>query len=191
MVMREYDVIVAGAGNAALSAAVAAREHGAASVLVLEKAPRAMRGGNTHWAGAVLRFAFDDPRELEPLLPAVGGFLAVSLACPGRCRGVLYLCRAAGDEPFGPQELEAVQAVSHFLEQGSLFEEARSALDDLAIAGHARPLHRLDLGALGELGPDVLGGVHGLPKMKNGSGTKFWLTPATWPRLLTVNATLS
>jgi tricarballylate dehydrogenase len=30
-----------------------------------------MRGGNTHWAGAVLRIAFDDPHELEPLLPGV------------------------------------------------------------------------------------------------------------------------
>jgi tricarballylate dehydrogenase len=69
--MREYDVIVAGAGNAALSAAVAAHEHGARRVLVLEKAPRAMRGGNTHWAGAVLRFSFDEPRELAPLLPGV------------------------------------------------------------------------------------------------------------------------
>jgi tricarballylate dehydrogenase len=69
--MQEYDVIVVGAGNAALSAAVSAHEHGARRVLVLEKAPRAMRGGNTHWAGAVLRIAFDDPRELAPLLPDV------------------------------------------------------------------------------------------------------------------------
>ena len=36
----EYDIIVAGAGNAALSAAIAARDAGA-SVLVLEKAPMA------------------------------------------------------------------------------------------------------------------------------------------------------
>jgi len=42
-----------GAGNAALSAAVSAKENGAKRVLVLEKAPREMRGGNTHWAGAV------------------------------------------------------------------------------------------------------------------------------------------
>src|SRR5262249_56301151 len=46
-------------------------ENGAARVLVLEKAPREMRGGNTHWSGAVLRFAFDDARELAPLLPDV------------------------------------------------------------------------------------------------------------------------
>jgi tricarballylate dehydrogenase len=69
--MRDYDVIVVGAGNAALAAAVSAHEHGARSILVLEKAPREMRGGNTHWAGAVLRMAFDDPRELAPLLPGI------------------------------------------------------------------------------------------------------------------------
>jgi tricarballylate dehydrogenase len=65
----EYDVIVVGAGNAALAAAVSARENGAERVVVLEKAPRAMRGGNTHWSGGVLRFAFDDPREIGPLVP--------------------------------------------------------------------------------------------------------------------------
>jgi tricarballylate dehydrogenase len=67
--MDEYDVIVVGAGNAALAASVSAKENGAERVLVLEKAPREMRGGNTHWSGGVLRFAFDDPRELGPLVP--------------------------------------------------------------------------------------------------------------------------
>ena len=67
----DYDVIVVGAGNAALAAAVSAKESGAERVLVLEKAPREMRGGNTHWSGGVLRFAFDDPREIEVLLPGV------------------------------------------------------------------------------------------------------------------------
>ncbi len=69
--MQDYDVIVVGAGNAALAASVSAKENGAERVLVLEKAPREMRGGNTHWSGGVLRFAFDDPREIGPLLPGV------------------------------------------------------------------------------------------------------------------------
>jgi tricarballylate dehydrogenase len=30
-----------------------------------------MRGGNTHWSGGILRFAFDNPRDIEPLLPGV------------------------------------------------------------------------------------------------------------------------
>ena len=69
--MTQYDVIVVGAGNAALAAAVSAKENGAERVVVLEKAPREMRGGNTHWSGGVLRFAFDDPREIAPLLPGI------------------------------------------------------------------------------------------------------------------------
>ena len=41
-----YDVLVAGGGNAALCAAITARQAGA-SVLLLEHAPRAFRGGNS------------------------------------------------------------------------------------------------------------------------------------------------
>ena len=69
--MADYDVIVVGAGNAGLAAAMSAREAGAERVLVLEKAPREMRGGNTHWSGGVFRFAFGQPRDIEPLLPDV------------------------------------------------------------------------------------------------------------------------
>ena len=67
--MSEHDVIVVGAGNAALAASVSAVEHGARSVLVLEKAPREMRGGNTHWSGGLLRIAYNDVADLEPLVP--------------------------------------------------------------------------------------------------------------------------
>jgi len=69
--MADFDVIVVGAGNAALAAANSAREHGASRVLVLEKAPEAARGGNTHYSGGLLRIAFDHPRDLEPMLPDV------------------------------------------------------------------------------------------------------------------------
>lgn len=44
--MTQWDVLVAGGGNAALCAAIAARRAGC-SVLVLEKAPKFYRGGNT------------------------------------------------------------------------------------------------------------------------------------------------
>src|SRR4051794_7117132 len=67
----EFDVIVVGAGNATLAAAVSAKENGADRVVVLEKAPREMRGGNTDWSGGVLRFAYDEPREIGALLPGV------------------------------------------------------------------------------------------------------------------------
>ena len=55
---QDYDIIVAGAGNAGLSAAMAAREAGA-RVLVLEKAPRELRGGNSFFTGGLFRFAFN------------------------------------------------------------------------------------------------------------------------------------
>jgi len=67
--MPEYDVIVVGAGNAALAAAVSACEQGARRVMALEKAPEELRGGNTHYSGGLLRFAFDRPEDLLRLVP--------------------------------------------------------------------------------------------------------------------------
>jgi tricarballylate dehydrogenase len=69
--MPDCDVLVVGAGNAALAAAVSAREQGASRVVVLEKAPKSLRGGNTHYSGGLLRFAYDRPADLLPLVPGV------------------------------------------------------------------------------------------------------------------------
>lgn len=60
-------IVVAGAGNAALTAALAAREAGA-EVLVLEAAPANAAGGNTAYTGGGMRFAYKGPNDLVPLL---------------------------------------------------------------------------------------------------------------------------
>jgi tricarballylate dehydrogenase len=65
----DYDVIVVGAGNAAFAAAVSAHENGAKRVVVLEKAPKAQRGGNTHFSGAIFRFVFNKVEELDRFVP--------------------------------------------------------------------------------------------------------------------------
>ena len=54
-----FDVIVVGAGNAALCAAISAKEQGAAKILVLEKAPIDERGGNSLFTAGGFRFVHD------------------------------------------------------------------------------------------------------------------------------------
>ena len=63
-----YDVVVVGAGNAALCAALAAREAGA-RVLVLEKATREERGGNTFFTGGGFRFPYRGIDDIRALIP--------------------------------------------------------------------------------------------------------------------------
>ena len=59
-----------GAGNAAMAAAVAAREQGA-QVVVLEKAPKSQRGGNSALT-VHMRFTYRGIKDLLPLLSDVG-----------------------------------------------------------------------------------------------------------------------
>ena len=67
--MSDFDVIVVGAGNAALAAAMSAREQGAVRVLAQEKAPGVQRGGNIRYSGGLLRIAFDRAEDLRALVP--------------------------------------------------------------------------------------------------------------------------
>jgi tricarballylate dehydrogenase len=60
----EYDVIVVGAGNAALCAALSAREQGG-RVLVLEKASEEERGGNSTFTAGGFRFVHDGLEDLR------------------------------------------------------------------------------------------------------------------------------
>jgi tricarballylate dehydrogenase len=65
-----YDVVMVGAGNAAFSAALAARES-VERVLVLEKAPREWVGGNSYFTAGAFRTTFGSLDELRPLLDEV------------------------------------------------------------------------------------------------------------------------
>ena len=62
------DVVIIGAGNAALCAALAAREHGA-QVVVLEAAPEDERGGNSRYTAGAIRFAHKGIEDLRQILP--------------------------------------------------------------------------------------------------------------------------
>ena len=62
-----FDVIVVGAGNAAFTAALAARAEGA-RVLVLEKATQKLRGGNTRFTGGLFRCTYNGIADLMALI---------------------------------------------------------------------------------------------------------------------------
>ena len=86
---KSYDVLVAGGGNAALCAAITARQAGA-SVLLLESAPKAFRGGNSRHTrnlramhdapNAVLTDAYKEDEYWDDLLRVTGGNTDEALA---------------------------------------------------------------------------------------------------------------
>lgn len=63
-----HDIVVIGAGNAALCAALAAQENGA-RVLVLERAPEEENGGNSRFTAGAIRFAYDGVEDLRAVMP--------------------------------------------------------------------------------------------------------------------------
>src|SRR3954468_11482242 len=69
LLQQRPDVLVVGAGNAALCAAISAHENGA-RVLMLEAAPLEERGGNSHFTGGAFRFAYGGGGG-TPIFPAV------------------------------------------------------------------------------------------------------------------------
>ena len=64
----EYDVVVVGAGNAALCAALAAREN-AERVLVLERANEDESGGNSRFTAGAMRVVYNGADDLRELMP--------------------------------------------------------------------------------------------------------------------------
>jgi tricarballylate dehydrogenase len=87
--MEEFDVIVVGGGNAAMCAALAAR-HVVSRVLVLERAPEHMRGGNTRHtrnircthttADQYFSGPYSEEEHLQDLIEVTGGPANLDLA---------------------------------------------------------------------------------------------------------------
>ena len=75
MIEETWDVIVAGAGNAGMCAAHAAREHGA-RVLVLEKADLAWSGGNSAFTAGAIRLSHGGLEDLRDVVEGVDDDLA-------------------------------------------------------------------------------------------------------------------
>jgi tricarballylate dehydrogenase len=65
--MQDWDVIVVGGGNAALCAALAAREH-CERVLVLERAPESEAGGNSRFTAGLMRVAYTGVEDLKRVI---------------------------------------------------------------------------------------------------------------------------
>lgn len=66
--VHETDVVVIGAGNAAMCAAISASENGA-NVIVLEKAPEKEKGGNTTYTHGSVRFAYNSVEDIKEIIP--------------------------------------------------------------------------------------------------------------------------
>lgn len=99
----EYDVVVLGYGGAGANAAVAACENGA-KVLLAEKAPEGLEGGNTQASGQFV-MATDDPDQLYTYLTTLMGKFnnwdheAVRAYCDGCAENFDWMTNVLGGDP--------------------------------------------------------------------------------------------
>ncbi|WP_429472616.1 FAD-dependent tricarballylate dehydrogenase TcuA [Neobacillus sp. B4I6] len=86
---RNYDVVVVGAGNAALCAAIAAKENGA-EVLVLERGPVEKRGGNSFFTDGAIRVAYNKLENIRRIIPDITDEEAEKIVMPEYTQSDFY-----------------------------------------------------------------------------------------------------
>ncbi|MCE3243778.1 MAG: tricarballylate dehydrogenase [Deltaproteobacteria bacterium] len=83
MTSKHASVVVVGGGSAAFEAAVAARQGGAPSVIMLEKAPEPEFGGNARFSHTGFRFVYSGADEIRRFLPEMDSATFKTLQLPG------------------------------------------------------------------------------------------------------------
>ncbi|MBT2738494.1 FAD-dependent tricarballylate dehydrogenase TcuA [Bacillus sp. ISL-7] len=86
---RNYDVVVVGAGNAALCAAIAAKENGA-EVLVLERGPVEKRGGNSFFTDGAIRVAYNKLENIRRIITDITDEEAEKIVMPEYTQSDFY-----------------------------------------------------------------------------------------------------
>jgi tricarballylate dehydrogenase len=160
------DVVVVGAGNAALVAALTAHEEGA-RVLVLEAASRSERGGNSRFSGGIFRIVHDGLGDLLKLVipesaewadrvkvdPYTAAHFEADLrrATDGRCNP--ELTRALVDLSHETVQWMAGRGVRWELTVGKLIDPSKlSEADEYVLrAGGALRAHREGVGLVEDL----------------------------------------
>ena len=69
MSIKQANIVIIGAGNAALCAAISAAEQGCTNIVVLESAPRDLSGGNSRFTAGAIRTVYNGVDDIKALVP--------------------------------------------------------------------------------------------------------------------------
>ena len=127
LVNSTYDTVVVGAGNAALCAAIAARLQGA-SVLVVERAPKEKRGGNSYFTDGAIRVAYEHFANIRKVITELTDEEAENIIMPDYSTDDFYddmmrVTDKKSDPALAKQLVEkSLETILWMAEQGVKFE---------------------------------------------------------------------